>query len=379
MASTRPRVLRLITRLNIGGPARQALLLTRALAQDFPTVLAAGRAPAVEGELTDDAVSVHRLPFVRELNLAMDVRAAHALRRLIQGGNYKLIHTHMAKAGALGRMVARTTRPVPRTVHTFHGHVLEGYFSSATQRAFIEAERRLANGTDVLVVVSGEIRDSLLELGIGRPEQFRVIPLGLDLGPFLRANAPSGDLRRRLGLDPTVPLVGIIGRLVPIKDHSTLLRAVARLDGVHLAVIGDGELNADLRLQSAELGIERRVHFTGWMYDMPATVSDLDVVALSSLNEGTPVALIEALAAGRPVVATAVGGVAAVVVDGVSGLLVPAGTAVGMATSIRRLLDEPELARRLGAAGRDLVRQQFDQSRLVSDTRRLYDELLLGV
>jgi len=368
--------LRLITRLNIGGPARQALLLTRALAEDFPTLLAAGRPTEVEGELLDDSVALHRLPLVRQPDPVADLRAAHEIRRLLVGSSFKLVHTHMAKAGAVGRMVARTVTPRPRTVHTFHGHVLEGYFRPRVQAAFIEAERRLARTTDVLVAVSPEIRDELVDLGIGRPSQYRVVPLGLDLSPFLRVRQPSGQLRAQLGLGPEVPLVGIVGRLVPIKDHGTLLRSLASLDGVHLAVIGDGELRADLEQMARDLGIADRTHFTGWWGDVPAAVSDLDVVALSSLNEGTPVALIEALAGGRPVVATAVGGVPSVVVDGVNGILVPSRAVGPLADALERVLDDPGLRTRFGDEGRQSVAERFGQDRLVADIRGLYEELL---
>lgn len=371
----RPQVLRLITRLNVGGPARQALLLTRQLADEYPTTLGAGTPTAREGELLDDEVPVRRLPLVRPLRPDIDARAVLAVRRLLRETQARLVHTHMAKAGTVGRSAARTLSPRPLTVHTFHGHVLDGYFSDPVRRAFVEIERRLARQTDVLIAISNEIRDELLALRIGRPEQYRVIPLGFDLSPFFEVTGQRGELRRRLNLAPDVPLVGIVGRLVPIKDHLTIFEGMARLPNVHLAVVGDGELRAPLEATVQRMRLADRVHFTGWMTDVAAVVSDLDVVALTSRNEGTPVSLIEAAACGRPAVATKVGGVPMVVEDGLNGYLAPPGDAEAVAALIGRLVADPEMRRRMGEAGRERVREQFSQERLLGDIRELYGEM----
>ena len=369
------RVLRLITRLNIGGPARQALALTRLLRPEHDTVLGAGTPTASEGELTDSDVPVHRLPLVRPLRPATDARAVPAVRRLIRQHQAELVHSHMAKAGTVGRLAAATVRPRPRTVHTYHGHVLDGYFRPAVERAFVATERALAHLTDVIVAISPEIRDSLLELGIGKPDQYRVIPLGFDLEAHRAVTGPSNALRARLGLSNGVPLVGAVGRLVPIKDHSTLLQAMAQLPDAHLAVLGDGELRAALEAEAATRGLSQRVHFVGWWTDIPSAMADMDVVALSSRNEGTPVSLIEAGACGRPVVATDVGGVRSVVADEESGLLVPAEDPSSMAEALDRVLRDPDLGHRFGSAGRD-ASKSFGLERLLGDVRALYADLL---
>ena len=369
------RVLRLITRLNIGGPARQALLLSKELKNDFPTLLAAGSPPPEEGELTDPEVPVHRLPFVRPMNPLMDARALRETRRLISGERPALIHTHMAKAGAVGRFAA-PLRDRPRLVHTFHGHVLEGYFRSAAQRTFIQIERTLARRSDVLIAVSPEVRDSLLDLGVGKPHQYRVIPLGFDLAQLLKTDKPSGAVRREIRIQSGTPLIGVLGRLAPVKEHTVVLEAMTHLPGVHLAIFGDGELGSTLRAMSRELGIGERVHFMGWWSDVPSALSDLDVVALTSRNEGTPVSLIEAHASGLPVVATDVGGVRSVVEDDQTGYVVSVGDAVAVADRIRRLLEEPELRSKMGRLGRERVAMRFDKNRLLSDVADLYSELL---
>ena len=370
------RVVRLITRLNVGGPARQALLLTRELEQDFPTILAAGRPSAVEGEMVDERVPVHRVPLTRPLNPPLDVRAVAAARRLLVGTGAGLLHTHMAKAGAVGRLAAMSMAARPRTVHTFHGHVLEGYFGPAAQRAFIEVERALARRTDALVAVSPEVRDTLQALGIGRGRDLHVIPLGLDLDDFLAVDGPRGALRSAIGVGPGVPLVGVVGRLVPIKANGVLLEAIARLPGVHLAVIGDGEERQSLARQVVAMGMADRVHFTGWWPDVASAVSDLDLVALTSRNEGSPVALIEAHAAGKAVVATDVGGVRHVVEDGVTGWLVPSGDGPAVAAAIRAALADRRRLAAFGQAGRAAVRERFGKDRLLRDIRDLYGDLL---
>ena len=369
-------VLRLITRMNIGGPARQAILLTKGLMADFPTLLAAGTPPPEEGELVDPEVGVEKVPFVRPVRPATDMHAFLAVRGLLRSSGARLVHTHMAKAGAVGRFAGLSTRPRPRLVHTYHGHVLQGYFGGAGQRAFLEFERLLARRTDVLVAVSPEVRDELLDLGVGKAAQYRVIPLGLDLDSCLAVSGPSGRLRAALGLGADVPIVGVLGRLVPIKDHATLFSALATLPGVHLAVLGDGELRPALESSARDLGIADRAHFTGWWHDVPAALADLDVVVLSSRNEGTPVALIEALAAGRPVVATDVGGVRHVVQDGETGCLCPPGDPATLAELLQRSLSQREVAAQMAMEGRRRVAEHFGQARMVNDHRLLYQELL---
>lgn len=373
--------MRLVTRLNVGGPAQHALLLTRALAEDFPTLLAAGHVGPREGEMSHPEVTVRRVPLVRPMRPTSDLQALRAVRRLLAATQPRLLHTHMAKAGTVGRLAALSLpkKNRPLTVHTFHGHVLEGYFGPKTQRAIIEAERRLARRTDRIIAVSPQIRDQLLDLGIGANRQIDVVPLGLDLTGVLQVGTePTGDFRNELGVPAGAPLVGIVGRLVPIKDVSTTLAAIERVPDAHLVVVGDGDERAALEAEARTRGIAQRTHFTGWRDrdDIPKVMADLDVVVLSSRNEGTPVSLIEALAAQRAVVATDVGGVAFVVEDGKSGYLVPPGDSAALADRITRLLNDPDQRAAMGRYGRERVRTQFGSDRLVDDIRALYTEML---
>ena len=368
--------------MNIGGPARQAILLTKGLGAEFPTVLAAGRPGPSEGELADPEVPVVWVPLVRPVRPATDLSCLLAIRKLIRESTPSLVDTHMAKAGTIARLAVLTSfdrRNRPRMVHTFHGHVLQGYFSRLQQRTFLELERVLAKRTDALIAVSPEVRDELLDLGVGRSEQYRVIPLGIDLEPFLEVGGPSartGRLRSALGLSTDVPLAGTVGRLVPIKDHATLFSAVAKVPGLHLAVLGDGELRSALESLAVECGIAGRVHFTGWWMDVPTALADLDMVVLSSINEGTPVALIEALAAGCPVVATDVGGVRHVVQDAETGWLCRSGDADGLSVLLGRVLAQPQVAKLMAQEGRRRVVERFGSGRLLADHRALYRDLL---
>ena len=188
----------------------------------------------------------------------------------------------MAKAGTVGRLAALSSRAGharPRLVHTFHGHVLEGYFGRSQRRAFLEMERFLARRTDLLIAVSPEVRDELLDLGVGQPEQYRVVPLGLELGQLLEVGAPggpAGKLRSAIGLPAEVPLIGVLGRLVPIKDHPTLFHAMLEVPGAHLAVLGDGELRYNLESLARTLHIADRVHFLGWWLDVATALADVD-------------------------------------------------------------------------------------------------------
>jgi glycosyltransferase involved in cell wall biosynthesis len=314
----------------------------------------------------------------RETDFLADARAIQTLTRMMRASRPDLVHTHTTTAGGLGRIAARRAK-VPVTVHTFHGHVLSGYLSGAQTRALTAAERALAKRTDALVSVSTRVRDELLALGIGRPEQWRVVPLGLELGELLGGPAERSPSRAALGLPPEAPLVGIVGRLAAIKDHGTFLAMAAKLAAartdVSFVVAGDGSLRGSLEAEAKSL-LGNRIRFLGWATDLPVLYGALDVVVLTSRNEGTPVALIEAGAAGRPVVATDVGGVAEVVRDGASGFVVPPGDAAALAARVGTLLDDPEAARAMGLAGREWVRARFSSERLVDDLTALYSELV---
>jgi glycosyltransferase involved in cell wall biosynthesis len=268
---------------------------------------------------------------------------------------------------------------IPIILHTYHGHVLRGYFRSATTRAFLAVERVLARASDRLVAVSPRVRQELLELRVGRPGTFVVIPLGLDLERFAGADRVRGQLRRELSVGADVALVGIVARMVPIKAHEIFLEAAREVAGrkrdVRFVLVGDGERRLELEALVERLGIHDRCVFLSWRQDLDRVYADLDVVALSSRNEGSPVALIEAMAAGRAVVSTDVGGVADVVKNGETGLLVPPEDPKAFGAALLRLLDDRDLRARLGERGRARALANYTADRLLSDTDGLYAEL----
>lgn len=377
------RVLRVIARLNIGGPAIHATLLHDRLdRQRFQSTLVTGTEEANEGNylaLHGRSADVEIIPDLgREIRPLNDLRTLSRLVALIRRVRPDIVHTHTAKAGAVGRAAA-ILAGVPVIVHTFHGHVLRGYFSPAKTAVYKGIESTLARRTDRLLAVTPRVRDELVALGVGRRDQYQVVPLGFDLAPLLRAEHRAGELRAELGVG-AAPLVTIVARLVPIKAHEVFLAAAAHvraeLPAARFLIVGDGELRAALERQVETLGLREVVRFLGWRADIDRLYADTDVAVLTSRNEGSPVALIEAMAAGRAVVSTEVGGVADVVEHGVTGWLAPMDDAAGIARHVLAVLRDPGAARAMGARGRLRVAEVYGADRLVADVEALYDSLL---
>jgi glycosyltransferase involved in cell wall biosynthesis len=387
------RVVRVITRLNIGGPSIQAIALTdRLAALGYDTTLVHGRLGAGEGDMRYLAAAssdVRQLRALRrDVSPLHDAAALTQLVDLLRDLRPQIVHTHMAKAGALGRLAAaiynRTAgrRHRARIVHTYHGHVLEGYFSPAKTRFFTAMERRLAGVTDRIVAVSPRIERELIEQhGIGRPDQFRVVPLGFDLERFAAIDAAARRAARAaLDLAPDTPVVVTVGRLTAIKHHALFLETARRVAAAEpsavFVIVGDGELRLELEQTARAHGIADRTRFLGWRRDLETIYGAADVFLLTSRNEGTPVALIEALAAGVAGVSTDVGGVADVVDTDRAGRLAPFGDAEALAAHVVSLLRDRSLRQRIGDAGRRAVLERYGVERLVRDVDELYRELL---
>lgn len=370
--------------MNVGGPSLHVVHLTVGLRPlGYDTVLAVGREGPREGNLLDWAQSrgVECLQLAglgREIQPLSDFRSLVEIYRLMRRFRPAIVHTHTAKAGLVGRLAAHLAR-VPVRVHTFHGHVLRGYFGPWRSRAFTWIERGLARGTQAIVAVSEAVKRDLVALGVAPEARIYVIPLGLELDA-LTGTLPRGGLRRAAGVSAEAPLIGCVGRLAPIKDVSTLLMAAAEVRQVRpdaqFAIVGDGQERSLLENLAERLGVAHAVHFHGWQREMPAVYGDLDVVVNSSRNEGTPVALIEALAAERPVVATRVGGTPDLLGDETRGLLVPAGDAHALAQAVLDVLARPDQAAERARAGRRHVLEHHTTQRLVGDVDRLYRDLL---
>jgi glycosyltransferase involved in cell wall biosynthesis len=265
-------------------------------------------------------------------------------------------------------------------VHTFHGHVLRGYFDPVRTRVFLETERRLAKHTTRLIAVSPQVRDDLVGLGVAPVEKFSVIRLGIDLDSRVSGADRRADLRRLFGIPADRFVVGWIGRMTAIKRLRDVLAAFRWLRDMGipatLCLVGDGPDREDVERTASQLGVIRDTLFLGYQKDVAPYYSLFDVFFLPSANEGTPVVAIEALAAGRPVVATRVGGVPDVVTHGEDGFLADAGDVEGLAQALARLANDPDLRRRFGEAGRERVLDRYRVSRLVDDIDSLYRQLL---
>lgn len=368
--------------MNVGGPAHQATLLTHRLdPARFTTTLVSGAIEPHEADLPALFGTTRPHLILATLHRAIapvhDLRTLIALIRLLRRIRPHIVHTHLAKAGLLGRIAARLAG-VPIVIHTFHGNVLQGYFGRAVSFVFLTLERFLARLTTSVVAISDGQAAEIERLGIARGTKLVRIPLGLDLLPFL--NPPIGRLRQELGLSVTDPLVGIVARLVPIKSVEVFVDAAARLResnaGITFVVVGDGELRGKLEQQAGRLGVAGAVHFLGWRADLAAIYADLDILVLTSRNEGTPVSIIEAMASARAVVATRVGGVPDLLESPECGITVPRGDSAAVADAIRVLLADPDRRARLGAAGRQRVYPEFDISTLVRRIEALYEQLL---
>ena len=463
-SAERIKILRVIGRLNVGGPAIHVVNLTAGLeSRRYQTLLVAGSENEAEGSMLDFAVSHGVRPeviaeIVTAFNVApRDLKALWKLYSLMRRERPHIVHTHTAKAGFLGRIAARLAG-VPVIIHTFHGHVLHGYYGALKNQLLRRLERWLAWMSDRLVTVSEQVKSELVGYGIAPADKITVVPLGFDLEPFLNiqrdfgfhhegredgfhhrdteftevrkgydkkllplteslrlggaipessfsteaqstqraqskiqnpkpvlsqvegSKIECGEFRREMGLSEEHKLVGIIGRIFQIKNHALFLESAARMAArdprARFVIVGDGILRSSLKFQARELRITDRVLFTGWRRDLPRICAGLDVLVLSSDNEGTPVSVIEAMAAGCPVVATRVGGLPDLIDDGRTGRLVPPRDPDALAGAVLDLLEDPAAAREMGNNAREFVRQRFTIQRLLGDMDRLYTELL---
>jgi glycosyltransferase involved in cell wall biosynthesis len=383
------RVLRAIARLNMGGPTLHVSYLSAGLRErGYETMLVAGTVGQGEQSMAYVAdelgVPVVTIPHLhREISPVRDLLATWRLARIIRIERPTILHTHTAKAGAVGRaaaLLAGRSRP-PIIVHTFHGHVLRGYFGRFWTGVFRQLERLLARITDALVAVSPEVRDELVALGVAPASKFRVIRLGIELDNRVSSDGSArAETRRTMGVPEARFVVGWIGRMTGVKRTDVVLKGFRALrdNGVDaiLCMVGDGPDRAAVEQLAGELGIVRDCLFAGYQEDVGPFFAAFDVFVLPSGNEGTPVTAIEALATGCPVVATRVGGVPDVVDDGVDGFLVAPGAVQEVAARLAELARDPELRVRMGAAGRERMRTRYAVDRLVDDVDRLYRELL---
>ncbi len=392
-----PRVLRIFNRLVVGGPVLNVTCLTKYMAPEFETLLVVGERESHE-KSADHLARQLGIHFVtvkgmgRSLNPASDYFAYRELKKIIKSYRPDIVHTHAAKPGALGRLAASSEK-VPVIVHTFHGHVFHSYFNQAKSKFFINTERYLAKRSDAIVAISEQQRKELaVNFKIAPAEKFRVIPLGFDLDRFrTEQQEKRAKFRREFNLADDEVAVGIIGRLVPVKNHYLFLKAIKHVFSntskkVKAFIIGDGETRSDLENVAREVDISfsteksaEHIHplvFTSWRSDVDVINAGLDIICLTSFNEGTPVSLIEAQAANKPIVSTRVGGIADVVKEGETALLSNINDTEKFSNDLLVLVEDEDLRERLGANSHEHVMTHFSYQRLIKDMSNLYHELL---
>ncbi|PYT00019.1 MAG: hypothetical protein DMF63_08595 [Acidobacteria bacterium] len=398
------KILRIIARLNVGGPARHVVWLTERLNDDeFESVLIAGTVPKGEESMNHIAAEHGVEPiFIEEMSRELSIKDAISLLKIfreIRRQKPDIIHTHTAKAGTVGRIAALLYKLVTpgagklRVVHTFHGHVFHSYYGRFKTGVFIAIEKFLARfATDRIITISPQqFHEIHEEVGIGRAEQFAIVPLGIDITVFDKTVANRQLIRTELGVTDADLLVGFVGRLTEIKDVSHFLQVAAQVHlgeqskPVRFVIVGDGHLRAKLEAEASELGISDQVIFLGNRSDIENVYSALDVVALTSLNEGTPLSLIEAMAARRPVISTIVGGVRDLLGEIVEekdgfricerGIGIEGRSVADYTKGLLYLSENEKLRKSLAEKGRDFVASTYSKDRLVDDIAQVYRDL----
>jgi len=402
------KILRLIARLNIGGPAIQAVDLSKEFSgNSYQTKLVCGSLSPGEGDMTYLAAEKKVEPWVikefgRDISLWEDLKSFFIIRKIIKDFQPDILHTHTAKAGTIGRLAALSLR-LPfglsqkvRLVHTFHGHTFHSYFSPLKNFLFIQVEKMLGRFTDTIIVISEQQKiDICKTYRIAHKKRTRIIPLGFDLSEFAQLDRvhKKSNQKKEQGSHPEPLKIGTIGRFTAVKNHFMLLDAInslklsGKIDEFKFLIVGDGELKKGFVEKAGELNLMPSLELRSWQTDMPSVYAGLDAIALTSKNEGTPVALIEAMASSRPVVATAVGGVADLLgpikekkAEGFliaeRGLMVQTGDANAMAQAFLYLSENPAALQPMIQKAREFVLTNYDRKRLISDIKILYGELL---
>lgn len=383
------RVLRIINRFNIGGPTYNATLLSRFLDDRFETLLVGGLPE--EGE-TDSLYIPEQyglkpvlIPEMkREPNFRSDRAAYNKLIKIIEEFKPHIVHTHAAKAGALGRRAA-VKCGVPIIVHTYHGHVFHSYFGKVKTNVFKLIERRLAKKTTRIVAIS-EIQKKELSIdhSICPLDQISVIPLGFDLNPFHQAGIENREAKRKeLHLEENEIAIALIGRFAPVKNHKLLFDALEEIlpqikEKIKVFIVGDGSEREYIEERTVGLNknYPNTVFLTSWIKDIASFNAGMDIICLCSLNEGTPVSLIEAQAGNIPVLTTDVGGVRDIIVEGETGFVVPSNDLQAFAEKLKQLIVNEKKRLEMSQNGWTHVRDKFSYQRLASDVANLYEKLL---
>jgi glycosyltransferase involved in cell wall biosynthesis len=382
------KILRIINRFNIGGPTYNATFLTRFMSDEFETLLIGGLPEADEqdslhipGAYGVEPVLIPELK--RKPNLRSDRQAYKKIKEIIEEFQPDIVHTHAAKAGAIGRRAALSAK-VPVVVHTFHGHVFHSYFGKAKTWLYKTIERRLARKSSIIAISELQKQELSRDHRITKVQNIHVIPLGFDLSRFAELRQTDRQtVREELGLEADEVAVAIIGRLAPVKDHAFFLNVVRQLAGTterkfKVFIVGDGAERSLIEQETVRINAQfpELITLTSWIKDIARFNSAMDLICLTSKNEGTPVSLIEAQASGVPVISTDVGGVRDIVLEEETGIVVPVGDMLAYVTQLRILIDDEKKRLKMSQNGWPFVRDRFHYERLVRDMEKYYKELL---
>lgn len=391
------RILRVVNRFNLGGPTFNAAYLTKYLYPEYETMLIGGihedDEESSEFILNNLGLNAIIIPEMRRsINGYSDYQAYRKIKKIIKEYKPHIVHTHASKAGMLGRKAAYDSN-VPLIVHTFHGHVFHSYFNSIKTRTFIQIERFLANKSDAIIAISQAQKNELSQIyNIASEDKIKVIPLGLDLSRFTTNQEEKRYVFRKENyLDDDEIAIAIVGRLVPIKNHQLFVKAIAEAKQrtgkkIRAFIVGDGQTRSEIEMLAHKLNLvispngtttlKPDIRFSSWIKNIDYVYAGVDIVALTSLNEGTPVSLIEAQAAGKPVVSTDVGGIKDISLEGNSILLSDSNDDDAFIENFIKLINDDELRIKMKNNARDFIIKRFDYHRLVSDVSDLYSHLL---
>ncbi|CAB1063583.1 hypothetical protein D1BOALGB6SA_8366 [Olavius sp. associated proteobacterium Delta 1] len=386
------KILHIITRLDMGGSAQNTLLTCHKLARKYEIVLVHGlsqesnmtdsESEAVVRQINDarvNGVKIVQIPsLLRRISLVNDIRALYGLVRILKTEKPDVVHTHTSKAGILGRMAAKIAR-IPLIVHTPHGHVFFGHFGPILSRVFLGVERLFGILTDRVIALSDGERSDYLDRNVYPEDKLVQIHSGVDIEKFKQSPVSAVEKKRSLGLDQNGLVVGFCGWLLPIKGPMHLLKAMDEIwhdyEDIVLVFIGKGDLDVDLRTAALKSSANGRVNFLGWRDDVDEIMPIFDIFVLPSLNEGMGRVLVEAMAAGKPVVASNVGGIPDLVQHDYNGLLVAPGDEKALAAGIKQLINDPNKIKVMGQRGTELC-NQFSAEAMIRKIDHLYEQLL---
>lgn len=390
----KPKVLHIITRFDKGGSAQNTYLTLLGLKErNFQSYFMTGL--SLESEMKYDEIraqekDIQRLEqegiefilcpsLVRRTNIIKDLKTFLDIWRIIKKKSPEIVHTHSSKAGLLGRLAAKLAR-IPIVVHTPHGHVFFGYFGPLKTKIFIILERLVSRITDRIIALTNKEKEDYIKFRIANEDKFDVIYSGIELDKFKELSEDKKqNLVKEFGIPEKSLIIGTVGRLVPVKGHEFLIKAakyiISKYPEAFFVFTGDGPLEQNLKRQALELGINNNIIFLGWRSDAARIISVYDIFALPSLNEGMGRVLAEAMALGKPIVASNVGGIPDLVTHGKNGFLVPVRNSEKLAKYIQILIKNKEQREKMGQVGKEMVKN-FSKEKMVEKIANLYEELL---